>query len=260
MEVRFDQMKVLVTGGAGGIGLETARLLRDSGGEVWIADREAITEPNMHSWQGDLRSETALDTVLDQMGTIDVAVLNAGVARDAKLEDTTEDAWRFTLDINLTAVFFHLKAIATRMRTQRHGAIVLTASTNSFDGEANLIAYNASKAGLLGILHTAANELGPYGIRINAVCPGLIETRLTASAFADANIIKPYFADLPLGRGGQPQEVAKAITFLASNAASFITGTTLTVDGGQMATKFGTWRTLESDGAAEFSGNAWKLR
>src|SRR6185312_6849801 len=99
----------------------------------------------------------------------------------------------------------------------------ITASTNSYDGEASLIAYNASKAGMLGILHTAANELGPYGIRVNAVCPGLIRTRLTADSFANGKLLSDYFRHIPLGRGGDPGEVAQAVLFLASDLASYIT-------------------------------------
>ncbi len=118
---------------------------------------------------------------------------------------------------------------------------MLTASTNSYDGEAGLVAYNASKAGVLGILHTAANELGPYQIRVNAVCPGLIRTRLTQAHFDNPAVLKNYFQHIPLGRGGEADEVANAAVFLASGSASYITGATLLVDGGQMAAKFGTW-------------------
>ncbi len=132
----------------------------------------------------------------------------------------------------------------------------MTASTNSYDGEASLVAYNASKAGLLGLLHTAANELGPYGIRVNAVCPGLIRTRLTVEHYSNPQLLKDYFRHIPMGRGGEPEEVASAIAFLASDLASFITGATLFVDGGQMAAKFGTW----DEARAEFSGDRWRLR
>ncbi len=142
------------------------------------------------------------------------------------------------------------------MADQRRGSIVVTASTNSFDGEGELTAYNATKAGLLGIVHTAANELGPYGVRVNAVCPGLIRTRITAKHFGDPSILKDYFRQIPLGRGGEPEEVAAAIAFLASDDASFITGTTLVVDGGQMATKFGPW----DEKTAEFSDGRWRLK
>ncbi len=155
--------------------------------------------------------------------------------------------------MNLTGAFDTVQIAAARMKTARRGAIVLTASTNSFDGEADLIAYNASKAGLLGILHTAANELGPYGIRINAICPGLIRTRLTAGSFADPAVISDYFKHIALGRGGEPEEVAQAALFLASDLASYITGTTLVVDGGQLASKFGTW----GKPGDHFDGQRW---
>ena len=131
----------------------------------------------------------------------------------------------------------------------------MTASTNSYDGEPQLTAYNASKAGLLGLLHTAANELGPYGIRVNAVCPGLIRTPLTESHFSNPGLLKDYFRQIPLGRGGETEEVANAAVFLASELASYITGATLFVDGGQMCSKFATWGDLD----AEFSGDRWRL-
>jgi NAD(P)-dependent dehydrogenase (short-subunit alcohol dehydrogenase family) len=133
---------------------------------------------------------------------------------------------------------------------------VLTASTNSYDGEARLAAYNASKAGVLGLVHTAANELGPYGIRVNAVCPGLIRTRLTERHFSSPEVLRDYFRHIPLGRGGAPEEVAHAAVFLASDLASYITGATLFVDGGQMASKFGTW----DESRAEFSAGRWRLK
>jgi NAD(P)-dependent dehydrogenase (short-subunit alcohol dehydrogenase family) len=142
------------------------------------------------------------------------------------------------------------------MKPRRGGAIVITASTNSYDGEASLMAYNASKAGLLGILHTAANELGPWQIRVNAVCPGLIRTRLTERHFSTPAILKEYFRDIPLGRGGEAEEVGNAIAFLASDLASFITGAALVVDGGQLAAKFGTW----TEDTADFVEGRWRLR
>lgn len=131
--------------------------------------------------------------------------------------------------------------------------MVVTASTNSYDGEPNLSAYNVSKAGLLGLVRTVANELGPYRIRVNAVCPGLIRTRLTASHFSNPDLLAAYFREIPLGRGGDPQEVANAVLFLASDLASYITGATLLVDGGQMASKFGPW----NEAGAEFDGERW---
>jgi NAD(P)-dependent dehydrogenase (short-subunit alcohol dehydrogenase family) len=105
-------------------------------------------------------------------------------------------------------------------------------------------------------VHTAANELGPYRIRVNAVCPGLIRTRLTEAHFSSPELLRHYFRHIPLGRGGEADEVAQAIAFLASDLASYITGATLFVDGGQMAAKFGTW----SEDTADFRDGQWLLR
>ena len=255
MEIRFDRMTAVVTGGAAGIGLATARILRDAGARVFVFDRERIEEDGLEPVVVDLTNDAAFAIALDAVGRVDVAILNAGICRPGGLFETTREQWQATIDVNLSAVFFNLQQVAKRMRGERAGSIVLTASTNSFDGEAGLIAYNASKAGVLGILHTAANELGPYGIRVNAVCPGLIETKLTAEAFASEEIVRPYFAALPLGRGGSASEVGQAIAFLASSMAGYITGAALYVDGGQMAAKFGVWDSLD----ARFDGKRWKL-
>lgn len=260
MVLDFSGKTAIVTGGANGIGAATVRQLSASGAKVVIFDREDASalaaEVNGLAVRVDVSSRTSIEAALDQSGVPDVLVINAGTVHPADLNETSEESWRRTIEINLTGAFFTLQSAAARMKTRRGGSVVLTASTNSYDGEASLISYNASKSGLLGILHTAANELGPYGIRINAVCPGLIRTRLTESHFSQPSILKDYFRAIPLGRGGVPQEVAQAITFLASDAASFITGATLLVDGGQMSCKFGTW----TDANAEFDTDHWRLR
>ncbi|MFN8687254.1 MAG: SDR family NAD(P)-dependent oxidoreductase [Acidobacteriota bacterium] len=256
MELSFKGMTALVTGAAGGIGRATVGVLAGQGSRVWALDRVGLEQEGVEVLTGDLRGGVLLEEAIARAGRVDVAVLNAGICRPAELEQTTAANWDETIAVNLSAVFHHLQRLAGAMKKQRAGSIVITASTNSFDGEAGLIAYNASKAGLLGIVHTAANELGPYGVRVNAVCPGLIETPLTREAFDRPEVIQPYFAALPLGRGGQPEEVARAIAFLASDWASYVTGATLFVDGGQMAAKFGTW----TEEKAEFAGGRWRLK
>ena len=170
--------------------------------------------------------------------------------------ETDDAAWRETLAVNLTGAFLTVQLAAREMKRRRAGSIVITASTNSYDGEADLAAYNVTKAGMLGILHTAANELGPYGIRVNAVCPGFIRTPLNQEAFDNPDFLREYFRDIPLGRGGETEEVANAVAFLASDLASYITGTTLVVDGGQMAAKFGVW----NESNAQFSVDHWTLK
>jgi NAD(P)-dependent dehydrogenase (short-subunit alcohol dehydrogenase family) len=241
----FSGCRAVVTGGASGIGKAVAELLRTSGAEVLVWDLET-----------DVTDRRALELAFEQAGALDIVIANAGIGSQATLAETADELWDRTLAVNLTGVFNTVRAAARRMIPRRRGAIVITASTNSYDGESNLTAYNATKAGLLGILHTAANELGPYGIRVNAVCPGLIRTPLTEAHFSQPELLKDYFRHIPLGRGGEAAEVANAIAFLASDAASFITGAALLVDGGQMATKFGTW----SEENAEFVGDRWRLK
>jgi NAD(P)-dependent dehydrogenase (short-subunit alcohol dehydrogenase family) len=250
-----------VTGGANGIGLAVARLLAGEGASVWIFDLEREQPARVAGQIGaqacvvDVTRRDTLDAAFATCGVPDIVIANAGIASEADFWDQSAEDWERILSVNLTGAFHTLQAAARLMKPRRAGAIVLTASTNSYDGEARLAAYNASKAALLGLVHTAANELGPYQIRVNAVCPGLIRTRLTERHFSSPELLRDYFRHIPLGRGGEPSEVAVASVFLASDLASFITGATLFVDGGQMAAKFGTWNETDS----HFSDGRWQL-
>ncbi len=257
MTIDFGGKRIAITGGANGIGLAASRAFAAAGASVCILDL-AVERPaeiaqsiGGQGFATDVTDQSSLAEAFERAGQIDVVVANAGIALPGSVVDTTASAWNQTIAVNLTGAFYTLQVAAERM--QRGGSIVLVASTNSYDGEAGLLAYNASKAGLLGLLHTAANELGPRGIRVNAVCPGLIKTRLTAASFSDSATLSRYFQDIPLGRGGEPDEVAQAVLFLASDLASYISGTTLFVDGGQMASKFGTWDV----GQDSFDGQRW---
>jgi len=258
----FSDKIAVVTGGANGIGAATARALAQGGARVVVFDLEREDPAAAGARLGgmgyavDVTDRTSLDRAFSQTGPPDIVIANAGIGTEAEFSATTEQHWQQTIAVNLTGVFHTLQAAAALMKPRRRGAIVITASTNSYDGEALLTAYNASKAGLLGLLHTAANELGPFGIRVNAVCPGLIRTRLTERSFSNPQVLKDYFRHIPLGRGGDPEEVAHASAFLASDLASYITGATLFVDGGQMASKFGTW----DEQRAEFNEGRWRLR
>ncbi len=220
---------------------------------MWIFDLEA---EGPRSKRVDVTDRATLESAFREVGVPDIVSANAGIGVQKTLEETTRELWDRTLAVNLTGVFQTVQIAASLMKTRRRGSIVITASTNSFDGEADLTAYNASKAGLLGVLHTAANELGPWQIRVNAVCPGLIRTRLTEQHFSSPGLLREYFRHIPLGRGGMPEEVANAVAFLASDLASYVTGAALLVDGGQMATKFGTW----TEERAEFESDHWKLK
>lgn len=263
MQVSFEGKSAVVTGGANGIGYAIAKQLAASGAYVWILDLPREEPAKCGAELGgdgvdvDISDRASIDAALARVGSFDVLCANAGMVAFHSLLETPSETWERVLSVNLSGAY-HCVQAAARIWTERRqrGSIVLTASTNSFDGEADLTAYNASKAGLLGLLHTAANELGPHGIRVNAVCPGLIRTRLTQSHFSNPEGLKEYFRDIPLGRGGEAEEVANAVAFLASDCASFITGVTLLVDGGQMASKFGIW----NESKAEFRDGRWRMR
>jgi NAD(P)-dependent dehydrogenase (short-subunit alcohol dehydrogenase family) len=259
MQLDFSGKTVIVTGGANGIGLAISRNFANAGASVWILDlpaerpAEIATSFGAQGCLADITDRQSIEHAFAEAPDPDIVVANAGVGSTSSFSSTTLELWNRTLAVNLTGAFHTVQIAAERMKRRGQGSIVLTASTNSYDGEPNLAAYNASKAGLLGLLHTAANELGPYRIRVNAVCPGLIRTRLTAPHFSNREALAAYFRQIPLGRGGEPDEVAQAVLFLASNLASYITGATLLVDGGQMASKFGPW----SDEDATFDGERW---
>jgi len=256
MEISLNGKIAVVTGGTHGIGQAMARRLAACGAQVFIFDIDTpVLDFPARLVPCDVTNRDSLRAAFDVSGPPDALFINAGTGIVRPLAETTREVWDKTISLNLTAAFETLQEAASRMKAAgKGGAIVLTASTNSYDGEESLIAYNATKAGVLGTLHTAANELGPFGIRVNSVNPGLIRTRLTQAAFDNPAAIKPYFQAIPLGRGGEPDEVAKAAVFLASDWASYITGASLLVDGGQMCCKFGTWKEEE----AEFVNGQWR--
>ncbi|MFB3827668.1 MAG: SDR family NAD(P)-dependent oxidoreductase [Bryobacteraceae bacterium] len=258
----FTGKNAVVTGGANGIGLAIARVLAGRGARVTVFDLAgedpsgAVAPFGATGMAVDVTDRAALDRAFAATGAPDVLMVNAGVVDRAPFDETSRESWDRTLAVNLTGAFLTIQCAAAHMKPRRRGAIVVTASTNSFDGEALYTAYNATKAGLLGLVHTIANELGPYQVRVNAVCPGFIRTRLNEEAFREPESVKEYFRGLPLGRHGTPEEVAHAAAFLACDLASYITGATLLVDGGQMASKYSTW----SEDTADFVDCRWRLR
>ena len=209
----------VVTGGANGIGFATARLLAAHGASVCLFDLErenpydAARQIGADACSADVTNRESLDAAFRAAGTPDILIANAGTVSEADFCEYTPEEWDRIVSVNLSGAFHSMQSAARLMRQRRGGAIVVIASTNSYDGEARLAAYNASKAGLLGLVRTAANELGPFQIRVNAVCPGLIRTRLTEGYFANPEILRNYFRQIPLGRGGEPDQVAQASVF-----------------------------------------------
>jgi 3-oxoacyl-[acyl-carrier protein] reductase len=236
----------LVTGGTRGIGLATARQLAAAGATVVVSGRDAAraerAAKELTAEHGTPAAGTAFDVadsgavaaavkaVATEHGTIDVLVASAGVLEDALVGMIRDDLVHRMLDTNVAGTLYTVQAVARVMMRRRSGAIVLLASIVGERGNAGQAAYAASKAAVASIARSAAKELGPRGIRVNAVAPGVIATDMTAHLPAD--VIDRRVADTPLGRVGTADDVARAIRFLVGDGASFITGQVLGVDGG----------------------------
>jgi len=247
---RFHDQVALVVGGAQGIGKAIAVRLAREGARVVIAD---IDRPMMARTVGELSDEGVrarhllcdvrkqrqvtrmVELVVRWHGRIDVLMYIAGVGKAASFTRTDERHWDWTVDTNLKGAFLAARAVVPHMIKRRRGKLVFMASTNSWDAEAELAPYNASKAGVFLLAKTLARELGPYGINSNAVGPGLIRTRLTAPMLKDRKFMRKYQNLIPVGRLGEPEDIAGPATFLASRDAEYVNGVLLFVDGGQLA-------------------------
>ncbi len=247
---RFRDQVALVVGGAQGIGKAIAARLAREGASLVIGDVDRVmmarTAREMSESGGSVRTvycdvgkrrlvNEMVRSIIRWHGRIDIMVYVAGVVRGLPFQKTEEKDWDYVLDVNLKGAFLVARAVVPHMIERRHGKLVFMASTNSWDAEAELAAYNASKAGIFLLAKTLARELGHYGINSNAVGPGLIRTRLSEPFIQDPAFIKKYENLIPVGRIGTPEDVAGPATFLASRDADYINGVLLFVDGGQLA-------------------------
>ncbi len=234
--------RVLISGGSRGIGRACVRAFCQNGDAVAFincqndtAAREVEAETGAYAIRADVSDPEAVRAAVSEAekklgGTIDVLVNNAAVAWIGLMQDMTDAEWRRVLDTNLSGAFYLSRAVVGGMIHNRYGRILHVGSMWGKTGASCEVAYSAAKAGLRGLTMSMAKELGPSGITVNCIEPGLIDTDMNASLDADTKA--SLCAETPLGRIGTPDEVAEAILFLTSNRAAFITGQILGVDGG----------------------------
>lgn len=248
----FTDRVIIVTGATSGIGLETARAFAEAGGRVVAVGRnpealaalaDAPAAGRIVPCEADITSTDAPDQIvraaIEAFGAIDVLVNGAGVIASGPLEQTTDETWDAMMAVNVRAPFRLMRAAAPHLRARR-GCVVNVSSVNGLRAFAGVLAYNVSKAAIDHLTRCAALEFAPAGVRVNGVNPGVTVTNLHRRGGMTP---EQYVAFLqraqethPLGRPGQPDEVARVILFLASDAAGFVTGETLPVDGGRHLT------------------------
>lgn len=252
---RLEGMAALITGGSGGIGLETARLFASEGARVVLADlREAELQAAVRAIASDAVSyvvtdvsdeaqmKAAVGATVERHGRLDVLFANAGTeGRIAPLVDCSLADFQRVINVNVIGVFLGLKYAIPVMREQGRGSIIITSSIGGLKGMAKLSAYVASKHATVGLMRSAALEVANTGVRINTIHPSPIETRMMRSieesvAPGEASALKKRFAAaIPAGRYGTPSEVAQTALFLASDESRFCTGGRYSVDGGMSA-------------------------
>ncbi|MEM8796296.1 MAG: SDR family oxidoreductase [Pseudomonadota bacterium] len=240
------QSIAIVTGAARGIGLATARLMKSQGIGVALVDRDV---EELEKVSGDLglalpydvsdpdQVEQMVGDTLRHFGRIDILVNNAGVADFGPIEETSFDRWRRVMETNLDGVFLCSQSATPALR-ESGGSIINIASISGLRASTLRVAYGTSKAAVMHLTQQQAIELGEHGIRVNCVCPGPVRTKL-AMAVHTEDIINAYHDAIPLNRYGSEDEIARVIAFLASDAASYVTGQIISVDGGFQSTGIG---------------------
>lgn len=248
---RLNARVAIVTGGARGLGRIAAEALASAGAKVAVSARNLsvaeaaaneIAEKTAAETIGialDVTRATAIESafarVIDRFGTIDILVNNAGINIRGPIERLAESDWDAVIDANLKGPWLCCRAVATLMKAKKHGKVI---NISSMLGEISLperTPYASSKGGLTLLTKTLALEWAPYGINVNAICPGPFATDINLPLLSDPAVAATFTAKIPLGRWGDPEELGPAIVFLASDAASFITGSTLFIDGGYTA-------------------------
>ena len=242
--MRLKDKTAIITGGGSGIGLATARAFCKEGAKVILFGRQkeklisAANELGDSALivQGDMTKNDDLDQLvnntLNNFKGIDILVNSAGLFNGAPLHEISDSHWDGMMDINIRSVFQLTRRVLPIMMDQKSGSIIHISSILGLIAVPEVAAYNVSKGALNQFSRSIAVEYGSYGIRSNSICPGLIETDMTADLMKDAALMQEWSKEYPIGRFGKPEDVASACLFLASDESSFITGTVIPVDGG----------------------------
>jgi 3-oxoacyl-[acyl-carrier protein] reductase len=244
--VRFKDRVALITGGGRGIGAATAKLFAEEGARVVVSDMdqapaEEVAKPlNGLAVACDVTNREQVDAMIDravtELGRLDILVCCAGILRDNLVFKMSDDDWDAVIDTHLKGAFFSARAAQKPMVQQKYGKMVFLSSTSAL-GNRGQTNYSTAKAGLQGMARTLAIELGKFNINVNAVAPGFIETRMTRATAERMGVDYEAFkvgaaSQIPLGRVGQPEDVASVIAFLCSDESSFVSGQTIYVRGG----------------------------